>query len=239
MEYLWLFIILALVAEIIGTVGGFGSSLFFIPIAGFFFDFHTVLGITAIFHVSSNISKIALFRHGFDKQLILYLGIPSVIFVIIGAVLTQFINTEILQFSFSIFLILISLFFLIFSNFEIPKNNKNAIIGGVFSGFIAGILGSGGAIRGLVLNSYKLSISVFIASSALIDLGIDISRSVVYTSAGYFQKEHIYLVPILLVVSIIGTYIGKLILNHISNDFFRKIVLFLILLTGVFGLFFQ
>jgi uncharacterized membrane protein YfcA len=62
LENLYLFILLALLAEIAGTVGGFGSSLFFVPIASYFLDFHSVLGITALFHVSSNLSKIAFFR---------------------------------------------------------------------------------------------------------------------------------------------------------------------------------
>lgn len=53
--------ILALLAEIIGTIGGFGSSLFFVPIAQFFFDTKTVLGLTAVFHVFSNSSKLFLF----------------------------------------------------------------------------------------------------------------------------------------------------------------------------------
>jgi hypothetical protein len=42
---------LALLAEILETVGGFASSLFFIPIASYFLDIHSVLGITALFHV--------------------------------------------------------------------------------------------------------------------------------------------------------------------------------------------
>lgn len=56
-----LFLLLALLAEIVGTIGGFGSSVFFVPFTNLFFDFHTVLGITAIFHLSSNISKILSF----------------------------------------------------------------------------------------------------------------------------------------------------------------------------------
>ena len=47
MEHLVYFILLALLCEILGTVGGFGSSLFFVPIAGFFLDFQSVLGTTA------------------------------------------------------------------------------------------------------------------------------------------------------------------------------------------------
>ena len=47
-EYWWFFL-LAFVAEILGTVSGFGSSILFVPIAAMFFDFKTVLGVTAIF----------------------------------------------------------------------------------------------------------------------------------------------------------------------------------------------
>lgn len=92
-----LFLFLALIAEIIGTVGGFGSSVFFVPIANFYFDFHSVLGITAIFHLSSNISKIVLFKNGLDKRLLLNIGLPSVIFVILGGFLSKWLNSSFLE----------------------------------------------------------------------------------------------------------------------------------------------
>ncbi len=47
-------------AEIFGTVGGFGSSVFFVPMASYFLDFQTVLGVTALFHLSSNMTKMDL-----------------------------------------------------------------------------------------------------------------------------------------------------------------------------------
>ena len=236
MDHLALFILLALVAEILGTVGGFGSSLFFVPIAAYFLDFHSVLGITAIFHVSSNVSKIFLFREGFDKKLILSMGIPAVLFVIAGAYLSRFIPTNLLQGMLAAFLIVISLVFLIFPKLTVQPTQLNAAQGGALSGVIAGMLGTGGAIRGIVLTAFKLKMDVFIATSAMIDLAIDISRSVVYALNGYVHTHDLYLIPILLVVSVAGTYIGKLILKRISEDQFRSFVLTLILATGVLSL---
>ena len=233
MELLIYFILLALLAEILGTVGGFGSSLFFVPIAGFFFDFHSVLGITALFHLSSNVAKIALFRKGFDKKLILQIGIPAVLFVILGAFLTRFIDNTYLSLALSIFLILISLILLIFKNFVLKPTLVNSVTGGALSGITAGLLGTGGAIRGLTLAAFNLEKEVFIATSAIIDLGIDFSRSVVYFSNGYMHKHDLYLVPILFVVSIVGTFIGKKILNRFSQSQFKYIVLSLILLVGI------
>ena len=232
-ELLIYFILLALLSEIVGTVGGFGSSMLFVPIAGYFLDFHSVLGVTALYHLSSNISKIYFFREGFDKKLILYMGISSVLFVSIGAYLSKFFASQLLEFFLAIFLILLSLLLFIFREKKLAPTTPNALLGGSCSGFIAGLLGTGGAIRGVVLASYGLTSSVYIATSAIIDLGIDASRSVVYFYNGYMHKEDLYLIPILLFVSIAGTFIGKKIVNLLSEKQFQNTVLTLILVTGI------
>lgn len=237
MDHLLFFIVLALLAEILGTVGGFGSSLFFIPIASFFLDFHSVLGITAIFHLSSNITKIAFFRKGFDKKLILSVGIPAILFVIIGAYFSKFIKSNLLEISLAFFLIITSLTLFIFKKIELKPTVKNSVVGGIFSGLIAGLIGTGGAIRGITLAAFNLKIEVFIATSAIIDLGIDFSRGVVYYLNGYMHSHDIYLIPFLLFASIAGTYIGKKILNKISEEKFKSMVLLLIFITGIVTLF--
>ncbi|MBY0446152.1 MAG: hypothetical protein K2Q15_13185, partial [Burkholderiales bacterium] len=48
-------------------------------------------------HLSSNISKIAIFKKGIDKKLILTIGIPSVLFVILGAYLSKFADNKMLE----------------------------------------------------------------------------------------------------------------------------------------------
>ena len=169
----YIFLLLAMLAEVLGTIGGFGSSVFFVPIANFYFDFQSVLGLTAIYHLSSNLSKIVLFKKGIDKRLLLYIGLPSVLFVTIGGFLTKNINGYYLEIFLGIFLIGLSLLFLIKKNLIINPNNRNAITGGVLSGFSAGLLGTGGAIRGLTMAAFNLEKSVFIATSAFIDFLID------------------------------------------------------------------
>lgn len=235
-DHLVYFVLLALLAEILGTVGGFGSSLFFVPIAGFFFDFHSVLGITALFHLSSNISKIALFRKGFDKRLIITIGIPAVLFVIIGAFMSRFFDNRLLEILLAIFLITISAVLMLFKNLKVKPTLFNSLSGGALSGITAGLLGTGGAIRGLTLAAFNLEKEIFIATSAIIDLGIDFSRSIVYFSNGYINNHNLYLVPILLLVSIAGTFIGKKMLNHFNQEQFKYTVLSLILVIGIITL---
>jgi uncharacterized membrane protein YfcA len=232
-RYLPVFVLLALLAEILGTVGGFGSSVYFVPLANFYLDFQSVLGITALFHVSSNITKIAFFKKGLNKRVLFSLGIPAVLFVSIGAFFSKYVDPVILTYILGGFLIGLSLVFLIFRELKVKDSNRNAILGGTLSGFSAGLLGTGGAIRGMTMAAFKMDKHTFIATSAAIDLGVDFSRTIIYFYNGYIHRHDLYLVPILIVVAILGTWIGKKILLKISQEQFRNLVLFLILGIGI------
>ena len=229
----YVFLLLALVAEIIGTIGGFGSSVFFVPLGNFYFDFYSVLGMTAIFHLSSNLSKIFLFKKGLNKRLLLYIGLPSIVFVVLGGILSKFLNTYFLEIFLGIFLVGLSTFFLIKSKIIVPAKNKNAIIGGSLSGFSAGLLGTGGAIRGLTMAAFNLEKSVFIATSAFIDFLIDFSRTFVYYNNGYIHKHDLKYVPFLLIIGLIGSFVGKKVLAYIPQSKFRRLSLYLILIIGI------
>jgi uncharacterized membrane protein YfcA len=228
-----LFFVLALIAEIIGTVSGFGSSILFVPIASMFFDFKIVLGITAVFHVFSNLSKIGMFRKGIDKNIVLKLGIPAVILVIIGALLTTYIPQKTTELIMSFILVFLAIFLLLNQRFALKKTNTNLYLGGAISGFLAGLIGTGGAIRGLTLIAFSLEKNIFIATSAVIDLGVDSSRAIIYIANGYFLKEHLILLPFLILISLLGTWLGKKILNYTSQNVFRYIVLGVVTITAI------
>lgn len=234
MEKQALFLLLALLAEIIGTVSGFGSSILFVPIASLFFDFKIVLGITAIFHVFSNLSKIALFREGVEKDIVIKLGIPAVVFVIIGALLTNYIPIAQMEFIMNIMLVVLSIFLLFYFNKPLQQSNKNLYLGGIISGFLAGLLGTGGAIRGITLTAFQLPKNIFVATSAVIDLGVDSSRAIVYIAQGYFDTANLYLIPFLVVTSLVGSFIGKIILKHTSEKVFRYLVLAIIIASAAY-----
>ncbi len=177
-----------------------------------------------------------MFKKGLDKRLLLNMGIPSVLFVLICGMLTKVFNNTFLEVFLGIFLVIIALLFLIKKELVINPIRRNAIIGGSLSGFSAGLLGTGGAIRGLTMTAFNLEKSVFIATSAFIDFMIDFSRTFVYYFNGYIHKHDLIYVPFLFVIGIVGTALGKKILQYIPQDKFKKISLILILLIGLLTL---
>jgi uncharacterized membrane protein YfcA len=227
------FLLAALICEIMGTIGGFGSSVFFVPVAQFFYPFQVVLGLTGLLHVFSNISKLYLFRQHVNYKLLFYYGIPSVGFVVLGAYLNTFVELKWAQLTLGIFLVCFSLFMLWFPSFVLPASKTNAVVSGASAGFIAGFNGTGGAIRGMSMAAFGLSKNVFVATSAAIDFGVDLSRSAIYLDHGYLKKEHLYLIPGLIIISFVGSWMGKRMLNKIDEVWFKKIVLTLILVIGV------
>ena len=86
----------------------------------------------------SNISKIALFKKGLDKKILFSIGIPAVLFVIAGAFASRFIEVRYLQLALSIFLIGLSILFLIKKQLKFTPNKINSFVGGSLSGFFAG-----------------------------------------------------------------------------------------------------
>ena len=232
-----LFLALALLAEIAGTVGGFGSSVFFVPIANFFFDFESVLAITALFHLASNLSKLGLFRAGVDRRLLLLLGVPSVLFAVGGGMATKYVPTHWLELALATFLIALSAWMLWRPDWKISPGPRSAIFGGALSGGMAGLVGTGGAIRGLTLAAFDLPKEVFVATSAAIDMGIDLGRAVVYWRHGYIHAHDLVHVPLLIAVAFAGTWLGRRLLSRIPQHAFRRIALLMVLAISLVTLY--
>lgn len=174
-----------------------------------------------------------LFRQHVQWQLLLLIGVPGIVFVILGAFLSRQIEFKLTELILGLFLILFSLLLLFKPAAKLTPNAPNATSCGALAGFLAGLIGTGGAIRGLVLTAFDLEKNVFVATSAAIDSGVDFSRMIVYLRGGYLTQELYWLVPGLLLTAFFGSYVGKVLLKRIQQKSFRKIVLLLVLLIGL------
>src|ERR671910_618776 len=177
MLYEILFFISAFISEIIGTIAGFGSSTIFLPIALFFVDFKTALVLVAVFHLFGNLGRINFFRHGLDRKIIITFGIPSMLLSFLGASLVGIISQDTLKVILGVFLILISISFLVKPKLKFPTNLWTVISGGGISGFVTGLVGTGGALRATFLKGFDLEKTKYVATAAVIAFGTDATLS--------------------------------------------------------------
>src|SRR3989338_5592002 len=213
-----LFFISAFIAEIVGTMIGFGSSTLFLPLALFFVDFKTALILVAFFHIFGNLGRITFFRHGLDKRLLLIFGVPSIILTILGALLVNYIPQDLLKLCLGIFLLIFAIVSFIKPSFKFRASKKNAVIGGSVSGFLAGLIGTGGALRSVFLTSFNTRKNVYIATAAAIAIAVDITRIPIYFKSGFLEPKFYASLPILFVIAIAGSYLGKKIVDKIQQN---------------------
>lgn len=229
-----LFVLTAFLAEVAGTLAGFGSSTLALPIALFIFDFRTALVLVAFLHIFGNFGRIGWFKHGLDRRLILFFGVPSVAASFAGALLIPSISQATLKGLLGLFLVAYAGLSLWRDTLRVPPSNTNAVTGGILSGFLAGLIGTGGALRGAFLTAFDLKKEKYIATAAAIALAVDLARIPVYLSQGFLSTEHYPTVAALFVIAIAGSWAGRKIVDRIPQEAFRKIVLSSLLLIGAY-----
>ena len=220
-----LFFTAAFLAVVIGTVAGFGTSTILLPITLLFVDFKTALVLVAVSHISGSLGAAAFFRHGFDKRLILLFGVPSIILTILGAYLVNYVPQNVMQFILGLSLLIFSIYFLLKPDFKVSASKTNTVFGGSLSGFLQGLLGIGGPLRGAFLISYNLDKFKYIATLAAIAVIIDATRIPVYFLNNLLEPQFYYFIPVLAVIGIAGSYTGKRIVQKIPQNIFKKFVL--------------
>lgn len=222
----------AFISEILGTIAGFGSSTVFLPLALLFLDFKTALVLVAFFHVFGSFARTGLFRKGLDMKLLLHFGGPSILASVVGAIFVSSISQVTLKGILGLFLVLYSIFSVLDDHFKIIENEKNMVVGGILSGFLAGLIGTGGALRGAFLTAFRTRKQTYYASAAAIGLVVDLTRIPIYLSQGFLQKQFYWHVPVLLLIAVIGSIIGKKIVDRIPSREFSKLVLIALFLVG-------
>jgi uncharacterized membrane protein YfcA len=228
-----LFLIIGFFSEVIGPMAGFGSSTIYLPLASYFVDFKTALVLVAIFHLFGNISRITFFRHGLDRRVLLVFGLPSFLFSLLGATMVGDLSQTLLRLLLGIFLISLSVIFLVRPNLTFPANKKSLVLGGGISGFIVGLIGTGGALRATFLTGLKLDKEKYIATAAVIALGSDATRIPSYIASGFLTEQYYYFIPILFAIALAGSFVGRKIVTRINQAKFKKMVLMAVILVSI------
>jgi uncharacterized membrane protein YfcA len=216
---------LTLVAASVGTLTGFGTSTIMVPVLLFFFPLPLTLLFAGVIHWFGDIWKMMFFRSGLNLKLLLLFGATGIIASYIGASLIITIPEKMLS-------RLLGAFFLIYvgwlwfkPQWRLPERNTTALVGGVLSGFFAGVFGVGGAVRGAFLSAYNLPKSVYLFTSGAIAFFIDSTRLATYWSQGIRLNGSLLIALVVSIpASLAGAYVAKRIVGIIPQDRFRVVV---------------
>lgn len=102
-----------------------------------FFDYQNAIILVAIYHIFGNASRLSLTYRHWDKRIFFLFGIPSVIATVIGVLLVEQTNPDILKIILAVILSLFALYSLWKPEFKVTPTPLIGRIGGALSGFTA------------------------------------------------------------------------------------------------------
>ena len=228
------FLICAFGAEVIGTMAGFGAATILTPIAALFMDVKVAIAIVACFHLFGNISRLMFFGRHIHWKMCAQFGVPGVLCTLAGAAVTAGLSSATVKLAFGLFLLLyVGCSTLMSDRMRLPQHPSTLIGGGVLSGFIAGLIGTGGAVRSACLLAFDLPKEVYIGTSAAIALVVDATRLPVYLAGRFIPGQLVPIIITLIGSAFAGAWLGQRLVRRVSAAAFKRFVLTMLLLMGV------
>ncbi len=231
MDVLILFAFLVVLTPFLGALltffTGFGLNTILVPVFMFFWDAPLAVLMAGIVHLCNNILKVALTARSINWNLFRNFGLPAILFAFLGAVLLNKVNELTALKLTPIFgAILMCFACLEFFKWKLPIEGPWAMrFGGVLSGFFGGFSGHQGALRALFLSKLKIEPLVFVATTAIISLLVDLTRVSIYFTGSWFTNYYPTEVMFFCVPSALaGTLVGRKYIQKVNHDKMSTIV---------------
>ncbi len=228
-----LLLVCALLAEVLGTMAGFGAATVLTPVASLFLDIKTAVAVVAVFHLCGNASRISFFHRHVNWRIVGRFGLVGVLCSLAGAQTAAWLPAAAIRTALGLFLILFALLEASrVTSLRVPATTRTLLLGGTASGFIAGLIGTGGAIRSVCLLAFGLPQEAYIGTSAVIALAVDATRVPVYLAQGFLPASLIPVLLSLMGTAFCGAWIGQRWVRRVPPARFKQVVLAMLFVMG-------
>ncbi|MEX1061896.1 MAG: sulfite exporter TauE/SafE family protein [Patescibacteria group bacterium] len=227
-----IFLAFALIAEVIATVAGFGSSTLLVPVATFFFDIKTAIALVGLFHFTGSLVDGIIWRKHINWRIGILFSLLGVLTSFLGAYLVSYLPSQTVLQLLGIFLVVYSLFELLGRGVRLPHSDLAVVGAGGLVGFLAGLVGTSGALRTAFLSTFKLKKENFLGTSFAIAFAVDLTRVATYLGSGIL-KLNLGVWAAIFAVAVVGSLIGKKLVFKLPEKIFYKIIYSALFLAGL------
>jgi len=229
--------IAAAVAGIIQTVTGFGSAIFLMLLMPHYFDMVAAPAITSAVTLGLSTTLAWKFRkHIRIKECIL----PTVIYLLFSITSIRFakgLDLEHLSFAFGVFLVVLSVYFFIFSErISLDANWKTAALCASVSGITSGFFGIGGPLMAIYFISAIKEKPSYIASTQFLFAFTGVINLFTRVASGIYSLDMLPVIVLGFVGITAGKRIGLRILNRIDPGKIKKLVYAFVGISGILTL---
>lgn len=214
------------------TVVGFAGSLIALPILLLSVALPDAIAYISIFYIFSSIFLINKEWNNIDFSILSRLAIPTIIGVVIGILVLAFTNPILLKKGLGIFIIVYVMYVsLIKGQFEVGR--KIVALLGILGGFFSGVFSTGGPLYVISVKTMAIDVKTFRATMIGIMGLITLVRIPMLSLSGILTLAHWKIALIIFPVFLLAQYIGRLVYTKINEFYFKKVLLVLLLFSGI------
>ena len=215
----------AIISTTVGTGGGLlviGGMSLILPITA-------LLSIHASVQAGSGMIRAFLFRDTFLKKFFLIFFFGSLIGFFFSTLTLISLDKNILKLLLGLGIVILTLL----PNLKIDNiSNLTILFFGIVTGFLTMFIGVVGPILGILLASMLKDRLLVVGTLAWCISFQNFGKALIFGQIGFDYSSWIFLILLLVIVSYLGTLVGRKLLNKTDNKLFEKILKVVILLLG-------
>jgi len=220
-------------AGFIQGLTSFGLSMVAIPLLILIMPLQEVVPTIIVLAMLTNALVIVTSRKEIKFRKFGLLIMMGILFMPLGAYSLRYLNPNYLQLCFGILITIFSLLLILKKTFPIKHEKAGYMVTGSISGFLNGSLSLSGppiviflSMQGTNKDSFRANLSVYF-------IILNILTTVVFIANGLLNRvvfeRILYLAPALVIGVLAGIFVSK----KVKDEAFRKVVLVLLLISGV------
>lgn len=222
----------ALVAATVAGVTGFGGAAILLPVLVLVFGTRDAIPILTLVQLVGNGSRMWFNRHSIDLAVVKWFSLGGVPAAVIGAVLFAKAPLHVLTRFLGVFLILLVLWRHIKRAPVRMTLHRFAALGAAAS-FLSALVGSVGPLMAPFFLAYGLTKTAYIGTEALTTVIMHVTKLVVYGQNSLLSARAVGVGVALGPVMVLGSYVGKLIVERLPERVFILIIEMTLVAAGI------
>jgi len=232
MIFVWL-CLASVLGWFISTLAGGGSSLVLIPIVGLMLGAAAIPPVVTIGCMFGNLERTFAYRQRINWQVIRWELPGALVGSILGAFTLTKLNLEWLSILVGLFLIAFGISFILKKETKsFPVSAWYFLPGGFIYAFLSGIIGGAGPLLAPFYLNYGLEKEELLATQSMTRGVIHIVKMIAYAVFGILTLPYLGYGVLIGIAALPGNWLGHLVLKKISEQRFRQIMIFFIIISG-------
>lgn len=223
----------ALVTSTVSGVAGVGGGMLFLPILTEVVGVRLAVPYLSVLLLASNVSRAYFSRAAIDWQVVRNFFLGALPGALIGALLYTILPAFWIKKALGVYLL--TYVALSFSRHAWPRSANLTSIRwiGLPAGFVSAVVGGQGPVVTPYFLKYGLMKEAFLGTEAVGSAISHVVKIAVWSPLELIRGHDLAILLPLSVLSIAGSYIGKILVGRMNIQLFRRILLFLLFVVGL------